>query len=119
MPEKLHDCVRDVKGTGKSDDSAWAICNDAIKEEVQTALGIAGVGETCPYEIKEEVATALGIAGVGTKESDTALSIAGVGESVSIGGKKKLEEIGKDITKQLLETQIGECPCKNKNRPKA
>lgn len=27
MPEKVHDCVDHVKGDGKSEDSAWAICN--------------------------------------------------------------------------------------------
>ena len=44
MPEKLHDCVRDVKKTGKSEDSSWAICSDAMKEVVD-AMAIAGVKE--------------------------------------------------------------------------
>jgi len=149
MPAKLDRCVDDVKADGKSTDSAFAICNSTIKEEVATALGIAGVGDTCPNEVKQEVATALGIAGVGMQESATALGIAGVGmqehhhpldtadyevpdpplgetvsipssaSAISIGGKKKLEEIGDNIVKQILETQIGECSCKTKSRPKA
>ena len=48
MPEKVHDCAMDVQADGKSEDSAWAICNAQISE-VATALGIAGVG------VKEEV----------------------------------------------------------------
>ena len=34
MPEKLHRCVNDVKAEGKSEDSAWAICNDSIEESM-------------------------------------------------------------------------------------
>ena len=33
MPIKLDRCVNDVKGEGNSEDSAYAICNDSIKEE--------------------------------------------------------------------------------------
>jgi len=32
MPKKLHDCVEKVKNKGKSEDSAWAICTDAMKK---------------------------------------------------------------------------------------
>lgn len=34
MPAKLDRCVKDVKGQGKSEDSAWAICNDQLKENL-------------------------------------------------------------------------------------
>ncbi len=52
MPEKVHDCAMDVQADGKSEDSAWAICNAQISE-VATALGIAGVGvqEEVPIDI--------------------------------------------------------------------
>ncbi len=135
MPEKLDRCVDDVKADGKSTSSAFAICNSSIKEEVGTAIGIAGV-EEIDDETHQEVSTALGIAGVGISESHSPLDKAGyeapddpVAESVSIPNSasnisigadtKKIEEIGKDIVKQILETQIGECPCKTKSRPKA
>lgn len=32
MPDKLDRCVSDVKGQGKSEDSAWAICKSSTKE---------------------------------------------------------------------------------------
>ena len=32
MPEKLHRCVNHVMDQGKSEDSAWAICNSSISE---------------------------------------------------------------------------------------
>ncbi len=33
MPAKLERCVSDVKGDGKSSDSAWGICTDSLKKE--------------------------------------------------------------------------------------
>ena len=33
MPEKLEKCVSDVKGQGKSNDSAWGICVDSTGEK--------------------------------------------------------------------------------------
>jgi len=38
VPEKLDRCVNDVKGQGKSEDSAYAICNSSIKQEVASAM---------------------------------------------------------------------------------
>jgi len=32
VPEKLDRCVNDVKGQGKSEDSAWAICKSSTGE---------------------------------------------------------------------------------------
>ena len=113
MPEKLHDCVRDVKGQGKSEDSAWAICNDSIREEVATAIGIAGLG------IKEDHHP-LDHNGIEVPDPplDETVSIPSSASAVSIGAKKK-DDIKETIYKQILETQLGECPCKNKSRPKA
>lgn len=34
MPEKLDRCVKDLKGEGKSSDSAWAICTASIEESM-------------------------------------------------------------------------------------
>ena len=39
MPAKLDRCVSDVKAEGKSEDSAWAICNSSVKEG-QLATGM-------------------------------------------------------------------------------
>ncbi len=39
MPEKLDRCVSKVKAEGKSEDSAYAICNSTIKEQVANAMG--------------------------------------------------------------------------------
>ena len=33
MPEKLERCVSDLKGEGKSDDSAWGICVDSTGQK--------------------------------------------------------------------------------------
>ena len=109
--------------------SDWIVVDDEVTKEVQTALGIAGVGT-------QESQTALGIAGVGLHEDHSPLDRAGyeapddaVSESVSVpnslsnvtigADKKKIEEIGDNVIKQILETQLGECPCKTKSRPKA
>jgi len=34
MPAKLDRCVNDVKAEGKSEDSAYAICNASIEESI-------------------------------------------------------------------------------------
>ncbi len=114
MPEKVHRCVNDVKGQGKSEDSAWAICNDSVKEEVANAIGIAGVSEShnpldIPFghEVNETHSIGSGLSGTNIKVDN------------SHSGKKKLDRMSELVVKQLLETQIGECSCKNKNRPKA
>lgn len=89
MPEKLDRCVKDVKGQGKSEDSAWAICNDSVKEEVANAIGTAGVKEhhnpldiPFGYEVKEDL--------------------------------QKINKISENVLKQILETQLPKCGCKNK-----
>lgn len=33
MPKKLEKCVSKVKQTGKSESSAWAICNKTLKKK--------------------------------------------------------------------------------------
>jgi len=122
MPEKLDRCVNKVKGE-KGEDSAWAICTDSLKEEVVNALAIAGVGEThSPLDIPfgREVPETVSI-----PSSASSISIGGkrkVGEVLvdnSKEGKHKMEEMSSHVLKQILETQLGECNCKNKSRPKA
>lgn len=104
MPEKLDRCVSDVKGQGKSEDSAWAICTDSLKQEVADAIGIAGVEESHnPLDIP-----------FGYEVNETHIKI-----DNSHSGKKKLDAMSELVVKQLLETQIGECSCKNKSRRKA
>ncbi len=134
MPEKLHRCVNDVKGQGKSEDSAWAICNDSVSQEVSNATGINPI--TIPG-VREQDNPSNPITIPGVSESHNPLDIPfgyEVNETHSIGsglsgtnikvdnshsGKKKLDRMSELVVKQLLETQIGECSCKNKNRRKA
>lgn len=33
MPKKLHDCVKKVRATGKSKDSAYAICQASLNKK--------------------------------------------------------------------------------------
>lgn len=122
MPEKLDRCVSDVKGQGKSSDSAWAICNSSIGEEVANATGITSptVESHNPLDI------------VFGREVPETVSIPSGASTISIGGKKKIGEVivdntkdGKhkmermsnNVIKQILETKLSECPCKNKARP--
>ncbi len=126
MPEKLDRCVKDVKAQGKSEDSAWAICNDSVKQEVANVMAIAGVKEeanpiTIPgvqehhnpldipfgYEVDETHSIGSGLSGTNITVDN------------SHSGKKKLDRMSELVIKQLLETQIGECSCKNKNRRRA
>lgn len=97
MPEKLDRCVGDVKGQGKSSDSAWAICTDSIKKEVAEAIG---------FGAHETHSIGAGLSGTNIKVDN------------SHSGRDKLNEMSDDVFKQVLETQLGECNCKNKSRPK-
>ena len=107
MPEKLERCVRDVKAQGKSEDSAWGICVDST-------------GEKPHQDTKKEVAEAIGMA-----ESHNPLDIpfgyevseASIKVDNSHSGLDKLNKMSEVVLKQILETQIGECSCKNKTRP--
>ena len=38
MPEKLDRCVNDVKAEGKSEDSAYAICNSSIEADIKEQI---------------------------------------------------------------------------------
>ena len=119
MPEKLDRCVNDVKGQGKSSDSAWAICTDSLKGEVAEAM------------LKQEHHSPLDIPW-GTEVPET-VSVPSGASAISIGakrkvgevivdnthsGKKHLNRMSENVLKQILETQLGECNCKNKSRPK-
>jgi hypothetical protein len=57
MPEKLHRCVNDVKGEGKSEDSAWAICNDSIKETKPCEICGTGVHECIDHPYLPQMET--------------------------------------------------------------
>ncbi len=38
MPAKLDRCVKDVKNEGKSEDSAYAICNSSIDSTIEESI---------------------------------------------------------------------------------
>ena len=96
MPEKLDRCVDKVKGE-KGEDSAWAICTDSIKNEVAEAIG---------FGAHETHSIGAGLSGTNIKVDN------------SHSGRDKLNEMSDDVFQQVLETQLGECNCKNKSRPK-
>ena len=58
------------------------------------------------YEVNETHSIGSGLSGTNVKVDN------------SHGTKKVLERMSENVLKQLLETQIGECACKSKNRPK-
>jgi len=68
MPEKLDRCVNDVKGE-KGEDSAWAICTDAMKKEVAEAIGMPTYESHNPldipfgYEVGETHSIGAGLSG--------------------------------------------------------
>ena len=119
MPAKLDRCVADVKAKGGVD-NAWAVCNASIGE-VSNATGI-----TLPTT---EAHNPLDI--VFGREVPETVSIPGGASAVSSGGKKKIggvnventhegkhkmETMSNNVLKQILETKLDECPCKNKAR---
>ena len=131
MPEKLDRCVKDVKGQGKSDDSAWAICTDSLKEsedriKSQVASTMAERGMVKEHHNPLDIPFG--------REVPETVSVPGSASAVSIGAKRKpdalnsenmrdtkkqLHKISENVLKQILEIQLGECSCKNHNRPKA
>ena len=100
MPKAVHDCVNKIKGE-KGEDSAWAICNDSVKQEVAAAIGMTESHN--PLDIP-----------LGYEVNETHIKI-----DNSHSGKKALDRMSENVIKQLLEIQLGECSCKNKNRRKA
>jgi len=115
MPEKLDRCVNDVKGE-KGEDSAWAICTDSLKEEVVNVLAIGGINESHnPLDIPfgREVPETVSIPSSASK-----IKVGNVNVDNTHSGRDKLNEMSGNVLKQILETQMGECPCKNKSRPK-
>ena len=129
MPEKLERCVKDVKAQGKSSDSAWGICvdstgekphQDTIKQEVAEAIGMAESHNPLDIPFGFEVGETTSI-----PSGASAISIGAkrkVGEVLvnnTHDGKKSLDRMSENVLKQILETQIGECACKNKNRRRA
>ncbi len=110
MPEKLDRCVDKVKGE-KGEDSAWAICTDSIKGEVAEAIGMSESHSPLdiPWgrEVGETHSIGAGLSGTNIKVDN------------SHSGRDKLNEMSDDVFQQVLETQLGECNCKNKSRPKA
>ena len=99
MPAKLDRCVRDVKDEGKSEDSAYAICVDSLKESED--------------RIKSEVAKTMAERGM-IKELPETVSIPSGLSGTSIGAKKQQEaikvckpcEMEAQLKKQLLDSMI-------------
>ena len=115
MPEKLDRCVNDVKGE-HGEDSAWAICTDSLKEEVVNALAIAGVNESHnPLDIPfgREVPETVSIPNSASK-----IKVGNVNVDNTHSGRDKLNEMSGNVLKQILETKVGDCSCKNKSRSK-
>jgi len=110
MPEKLDRCVADVKAKGGVD-NPWAVCNASLNEEVAEAIGVSEshnpIDIPFGYEVNETHSIGSGLSGTHIKVDN------------SHSGKKKLDRMSELVVKQLLETQIGECSCKNKSRRKA
>ena len=112
MPEKLDRCVADVKAEGKSEDSAYAICNASMKEsesriKAQVAKTMAERGMVKEHHNPLDIP-------FGDELPET-VSIPGGLSDVSIGAKKKQQEaltvckpceLDKKIRKQVLDTMI-------------
>ena len=119
MPEKLDRCVNDVKGE-HGEDSAWAICTDSLKKEVAEAIGMrehhSPLDIPWGTEVPETVSVPSGASAVsiGAKRKVGNVKVDNTHE-----GRNKMNEMSDDVLKQILETQLGDCACKNKNRPKA
>ncbi len=111
MPAKLDRCVSDVKGQGKSEDSAWAICNDSLKEEVAEAIGMGETHNPLDIPFGYEVGETTAI-----PSSASAIKVGNVKVDNTHAGRDKLNEMTDNVLKQILETKMGECPCKNKAR---
>lgn len=122
MPAKLDRCVKDVKAKGGAD-NPWAVCNASI-DEVSDATGIIlpTTESHNPLDI------------VFGREVPETVSVPSGASAISIGGKRKIDEIhventknGKhkmeamsnNVLKQILETKLDECPCKKHNKSKA
>jgi len=119
---------------------------DDVKQEVAAAIGMEDAKPlkdpddmaSHPDQATKEVAAAIGMpdakaladpdkmASHPVKEHHNPLDIPfgheqethGIKIDNSHGTKKVLERMSENVLKQLLETQIGECACKSKNRPK-
>ncbi len=115
MPAKLDRCVNDVKGE-KGEDSAWAICTDAMKKEVAEAIGMPTYESHNPLDIPfgREVPETVSI-----PSGASAIKIGEVKIDNSHSGKKDLDRMSENVLKQLLETKLSECPCKNKSKHRA
>ena len=130
MPEKLHRCVNDVKGQGKSEDSAYAICNDSITEtntkflqEVGQPLDII-IEEThnpldipFGYEVKEVNNGVKSEGGINdpTEEGGLGSGRNPEGGQDSSGGQPgPLMTFEAKVVKEILDAKVN-CPCtKNK-----
>jgi len=115
MPEKLDRCVNDVKGE-KGEDSAWAICTDAMKKEVAEAIGMPTYESHNPldipfgYEVGETSSIPSGA---------SAIKVGNISVDNTHSGRDKMNEMSNDVLKQILETKLSECPCKNKSKRRA
>ena len=119
MPEKLDRCVSDVKGQGKSSDSAWAICTDSLNEEVAEAIGFTEHHSPLDIPFGREVPETVSIpSGASAISVGAKRKVGEVHVDNTHSGKKELTRMSENVLKQILETQLGECNCKNKSRRK-
>ena len=142
MPEKLERCVADVKADGKSADSAWAICNASLKEleedpdlpkldevdGIEKDSGLPDESKMQSHPTDETVSIPGGLSAVSigtdkkTKEGEpplfdeTVLDIAGIKEDHLPFLKDEQKGITETVFKQIFDTKLKDCPCKNKHR---
>lgn len=118
MPAKLDRCVADVKAKGGVD-NPWAVCNASLNEEVAEAIGMRESHNALDIPWGREVPETVSIPG--------GLSDVSIGAKKKIGeihvenphdGRKSMKSMSENVLKQILETQLGECSCKNKSRSK-
>ena len=110
MPEKLERCVSDVKKQGKDSDAAWAICNSSLKE-IEDRIKTEVARTMAEKGMFKEHHQPLDIPFGRELPEDETVSIPGGLSDVSIGAKKKQEdicpcELDKKIRNQVLDTMI-------------
>ena len=118
MPEKLDRCVADVKAKGGVD-NPWAVCNASLNEEVAEATGIAESHNPLDIPFGREVPETVSVpSGASAISIGAKKKVGEVHVNNTHDGKHKMDRMSENVLKQLLETQIGECSCKNKSRPR-
>ena len=118
MPAKLDRCVADVKAKGGVD-NPWAVCNASLNKEVAEAIGMTESHNALDipfgYEVDETVSIPSGASAIsiGAKKKVPEINLDNTHD-----GKHKMDKVSENILKQILETKLGGCGCKNKSRPR-